>query len=219
MDTPGDPIALTRDATGYPANLRGTAGFVAPPVVTARGNVDILRGKTLAVFCSVRCPGSLIVRTLDLTAGLRAAGITVVSGFHAPVERECLRLLLRGEQPVVVCPAREIAGMRLPQEWHGPVVAGRLLLVAPFGAGERRVTAATAERRNRFVVALADAVLFIHASPGGRLEALCATALGWGKRVLVLAGSENAGLLALGARAVREDATLGLALADEAPRA
>jgi predicted Rossmann fold nucleotide-binding protein DprA/Smf involved in DNA uptake len=208
-------VALAAGAAGYPANLRAIAGFDAPPVVTARGNVAILAGKTLAVFCSVRCPGSLIVRTLDLAAGLRAAEITAVSGFHAPVERECLRLLLRGEQPVVACPAREIVEMRLPADWREPVARGRLLLVSPFGAGERRVTAATAWRRNLFVAALADAVLVIHASPGGRLERLCATALGWGKRVLALAGPENAALLALGAQAVREDATVGLAVEGE----
>lgn len=208
-----ETFVLTRGEPGYPANLRAIAGFAPPLVVTARGDVAILTGKTLAVFCSVRCPGSLIVRTLDLAAGLRAAGITAVSGFHAPVERECLRLLLRGEQPVVACPAREVVGMRLPAGWHAPMARGRLLLVSPFRAGERRVTAATAYRRNLFVAALADAILFIHASPGGRLEALCATALGWGKRVLALAGPENAGLLALGARPAHEDATLGLALA------
>jgi HEPN domain-containing protein len=43
-------------------------------------------------------------------------GVTVVGGFHAPMERECLTILLRGAQPVILCPARNI-GMRIRPEY------------------------------------------------------------------------------------------------------
>jgi predicted AAA+ superfamily ATPase len=45
-----------------------------------------------------------VLRTFALA--LREAGIPVIGGFHAPMEKECLDLLLRGTQPVVICPAR-----------------------------------------------------------------------------------------------------------------
>jgi len=32
----------------------------------------------------------------------------VISGFHTPAEKECLRILLRGAQPIIICPARSI---------------------------------------------------------------------------------------------------------------
>jgi len=34
----------------------------------------------------------------------------VVSGFHALMEKECLDLLLRGTQPIVICPLASIEG-------------------------------------------------------------------------------------------------------------
>jgi len=53
--------------------------------------------------------------------------VTVISGFHSLVEQECLAVLLRGPQPVIVCPARGLARMRLKREYKEPMVAGRLL--------------------------------------------------------------------------------------------
>jgi hypothetical protein len=77
------------------------------------GNPDLLGRPLLALFCSRRCPGSVILKTYDAAKALRAAGIAVIGGFQTPVERDCLAILLRGEQPVVICPARSLAGMRL----------------------------------------------------------------------------------------------------------
>ena len=37
---------------------------------------------------------------------LRDDGVTVISGFHSPLEQECLRILLRSPHPVVWCLAR-----------------------------------------------------------------------------------------------------------------
>src|SRR5690348_12573481 len=104
----------------------------APQAITARGDLAILQRPALALFCSIACPGDVILQTYDLARDLRDAGVTVAGGFHAPMERECLHLLLRGTQPIVVCPARE---------WRAPLAEGRLLLLSPFGEGSRRATA------------------------------------------------------------------------------
>ena len=31
-------------------------------------------------------------------------GVPMIGGFHTPMEQECLEVLLRGQQPVVICP-------------------------------------------------------------------------------------------------------------------
>jgi len=67
-----------------------------------------LRAKKQALFCSRKYPGNLILKAYDLARSLRDAGTTVISGFHTPVEKECLRILLRGAQPLIICPARSI---------------------------------------------------------------------------------------------------------------
>ena len=133
----------------------------------------------------------------DLAHALRDRGAAVIGGFHTPVERACLEILLAGAGPLIVCPAR---GMykTIPAELRKPLADGRLLLLSPFDETERRVTAELAAYRNRFVAALAERVLFVHAAPGGRTEALAREVIGWGKPVHAIAHEANAHLFSLG---------------------
>ena len=112
------------------------------------GNPDALRPESVSMFCSARCPGDVVLKTFDLARALRDAGTPVFGGFHTPMERECLRLLLRGQQPVVVCPARSIYNMRIPSAWRPALDDGRLLILSPFPAERRRATAALCAERN-----------------------------------------------------------------------
>lgn len=185
-----------------PGEQHGFNGVSRPPL-TAVGNLGVLPSKKLALFCSVRCPGAIIVQAYDLARNLRDAGITVIGGFQSPMEKECLELLLRGRQPVIVCPARGLDGMRLPAAWRAAVKEGRLLLLSPFAANVQRPTAELAQARNELVAAVADVVFIAHAAPGGKTEAFARVVLGWGKRVLTLDSPENAGLVTLGATSFR----------------
>jgi hypothetical protein len=83
-------------------------GEHAPKTLTAVGAVASLAQPKTALFCSVRCPGEAILRAYDTAQKLRDEGVTVVSGFHSPVEKECLRILLRGKQPIIICFARSL---------------------------------------------------------------------------------------------------------------
>jgi hypothetical protein len=83
---------------------------------------------------------------------------------------------------MIVCPARGLEGMRLPAELKKPITDGRLLVLSPFLASERRVTKDLAMKRNRFVAALADDVVFVHIAPGGHLDELRQLIAGWGVR-------------------------------------
>ena len=133
---------------------------------------------------------------------MREAGIPVIGGFHTSIEKDCLEILLRGTQPVVVCPARGIGRMRPPPAWKAPIAEGRLLLRSPFDDAKRRVTAKLAVERNRFVVGQAAAVLIVHAAPGGQTESLARDAIARGKPVLTLSSPHNAHLAELGPRIV-----------------
>jgi len=50
----------------YPVALTTYLGDRAPERVSVLGNLEVLQRKTLALYCSVRCPGNLIVQTYDL---------------------------------------------------------------------------------------------------------------------------------------------------------
>lgn len=110
---------------------------------------------------------------------LRDGGATVISGFHSSVEKECLRILLRGKQPIIACLARALEGMRLPRDWRSALEADRLLLLSPFEKHPRRLTAESAQQRNDLVAALADETLIIHAEPGGEVERLSNQLSAW----------------------------------------
>jgi predicted Rossmann fold nucleotide-binding protein DprA/Smf involved in DNA uptake len=196
---------LTGDTDRFPHEALRALGRQAPAAIAARGSLEILRTHKVALFCSIACPGNLIVQTYDLAVALRLAGATVIGGFHSPMEKECLAVLLRGVQPVIVCPARSIEDLRLPSEWREPLDVGRLLLLSPFDAKLRRTTAALAEMRNRFVAALADEVFIAHAAAGGRTEAFAREVIGWGKPVVTLEDAHNAALLQFGAYPLRPD--------------
>jgi predicted Rossmann fold nucleotide-binding protein DprA/Smf involved in DNA uptake len=133
------------------------------------GTLEILAEHKLGLFCSVRCPGDAILGAYDAARKLRDEGVTVISGFHSPVEKECLRILLRGKQPIIICLARSLGRLRLPTEWRQALASGRLLLLSRFEKS-RRADKNTARRRNELVAALSDEVLIIHAEPGGSIE-------------------------------------------------
>lgn len=164
------------------------------------GQQALLQVRKLALLCSRTCPGSIIVQTLDMVRSLRETSWTVISGFQSPIEQECLGILLRGERPVIVCPARSVEGMRLSTAWKDAVTTGRMLITSPFDTKVRRATAETAEERNRFVVSLADAVFIPHASRGGSLDRLCRDQIAGRKPILTLDDPANAHLTGMGAR-------------------
>jgi predicted Rossmann fold nucleotide-binding protein DprA/Smf involved in DNA uptake len=167
--------------------------------IASVGNADLIRQEKLALFCSARCPGRLILQTYDLAQRFRQSGLVIMGGFHTPMEKECLSILLRGPAPVMVCPARGIETMRLPAEWQAPIEQDRLLVLSPFDEKHSRITKETSESRNEFVAAVANQVFVAHAAPGGRTEALCREVIAWGKPLLTLDGAENANLFEMGA--------------------
>jgi predicted Rossmann fold nucleotide-binding protein DprA/Smf involved in DNA uptake len=186
---------------GYPPQLTQYLVEQAPAAISLRGNLNQWFQRAtplLALFCSTKAPASILLQVHDLAQQWRTGGVTVISGFHSPVERECLAVLLRGPRAVIVCPARSLARMRLKREYKEPMAAGWLLLMSPFGDKVRRTTADTALTRNRFVAALADTVLIAHAQPGSKTEQLAQEVVEWGKPVHTLDHPANDNLLAIG---------------------
>ena len=131
-------INLNRRNSNYPPGLEKYLSKQPPEIIMAFGNLSIIKQKKMAFFCSVKCPGHLILKAHDLSQSLKQAGVTVIGGFHSPIERECLTILLRGLQPVLVCSARSIQGMRMRKEFKGPPEERRLLFLSPFKETQSR---------------------------------------------------------------------------------
>lgn len=203
-------ITLQPDAVEYPAVLRRCEINVRPPVVTVQGNLDLLEGKIIGFFCSVRCPGDAILKIYDLARALRNHNITLIGGFQSAMEKEFLDLVLRGSARVIICPARGLNPMRLPANWRKPLSDGRLLLLSFFDGRLRRATSDSAILRNAYVAALSHCLLIAHAENGGKNEKLCKDMLAQDKPVFTLASPNNAHLMELGAVPVTADKPMPL---------
>ncbi len=198
------PSIIQKDDAYYPGSLRLLLNDRAPAALTALGQVDLLKAWKLAFFCSVKCPGSLILRTYDLAQELAKTDLTMMGGFHSPVEQECLTVLMRSSSPLIVCPARDIATMRIPAQYKKPLADGRLLLVSPFTKTERRATAQMALYRNQFVAALAEQIFVTYAEPAGKTELFCRQILEWQKPLYTFDCEANRNLIAMGAKPASE---------------
>jgi hypothetical protein len=177
------------------------AATETPGPLSIKGNADILKRPKIALLCSGKCPGQLIRDAHDLAQRLRDAGVTVISGFHSPMERECLGVLIRSPHPVVWCLARGMV-KTVPRELRRALDEGRLLIVSSFPEKARRVTAQTAMMRNRRVADMACAVIVPHAAPGSKMEALCRELLAAGKPLYTFDHPANTALIHAGARIV-----------------
>ncbi len=136
------------------------------------GNLKTIQNPLLAVFSSVKCPAALILKAHDTARELSESGQTVIGGFQSPAEKEMLTVLLRGQSPIVICPARGLEGMRIPAGWRPKLEGGQLLLVSGFSGSVKRPTEDTVHARNQLVAQLASEVLIVHAEPGGKISAL-----------------------------------------------
>jgi predicted Rossmann fold nucleotide-binding protein DprA/Smf involved in DNA uptake len=199
--------AITVDSRSpfYPAPLRSKKIQAQFPRISIIGDAEILKRQWLGLFCSVKCPGDLILRTYDLARALRDAGVPVIGGFHTPIEKDCLDLLLRGSQPVVICPARSIDKMRLGVSLKDGVEKGRVLVLSPFEQNVKRPTAETSQRRNRLVGALATTAFVAYAQPGGMVEAMCREMVSKAQTFFTFASRHTQNLATLGATCVEPD--------------
>jgi predicted Rossmann fold nucleotide-binding protein DprA/Smf involved in DNA uptake len=177
------------------------------PSIHTIGDATILDRSKVALFCSVKCPGKLILETYDLAKRFRDDGVTVISGFHSPMEQECLRILLRSPHSVIWCLARGLYRQipTKPVDCRPAVAEGHLVMATPFPESVRHITVETATIRNCLVADLATCVVVPHAAPGSKLETLCGEILLSGKALYTFDHPANVALLQAGAKVVTAD--------------
>lgn len=196
---------VERGGGGYPLVLLEHLGDESPRDLDAIGDTAVLQYPLLGFVCSIQCPGSVIIRAIDAVHSLVEAGMVIAGGFHSPMERAILDILLRGRQPVVLCPAKGLSYLRLGPAARNALKDGRLLLLSLFDRSVRRSTAEQAQCRNDLVAALSDVLLVPYASPGGNTWTTIQRALARGQTVITLKDDNNAHLVEAGVLAVDAD--------------
>lgn len=170
------------------------------PTTESLRNLSLQEERLAALFCSVRCPGDPNLKTYELARIMRDAEMPVIRGFQAQMEEECLHLLLRGSQPVVMCSDRSIGRMRIPVDWRPALGENQLFVLFPFPEHQRLPTAETTEQRNNLVADLASQVFLAHAAPGGKSEAFASRLAAIGKPILTLDSPANENRISSSAR-------------------
>ncbi|HPZ08875.1 MAG TPA: DNA-processing protein DprA [Candidatus Eremiobacteraeota bacterium] len=189
---------LHKGKTGYPEKVERYMLKNAPEKIYTLGNLDILNNNLTAIFCSLKCPGNIILQTCDMAQKFKKEGITVIGGFHSSVEKEVLTILLQGIQPIIICPARSLEGMRIKPEYKEPFQKGRIIFLSPFDKTQKRATTETALYRNHLVASLADRIIITFAEPDGKTEQLCKELIIRGKNVYTLKSEKNHNLIKIG---------------------
>lgn len=156
----------------------------------------------IAFFCSRSCPGDIILKAQDWANARGAESAPVIGGFHTPVERDVLRILLRGDAPVIIVLARAVQGYRASTAIKAAIGAGVARIASPFPPTNTRITAATAEARNRHILTLCQRVLIAQPAPGGKTEVLANEAASRGLMLQTLNSPASVNLVALGAAVV-----------------
>jgi len=176
---------------------------ITPFSINSIGNSEILDKQKTAFFCSIKCPGEIILKLHEFVQKLTNVDIAVMSGFHSPVEKGVLDMLLRRKHPVIICPARSLKNIRIPRDWKQGIEKGWILLVSPFDKKHKRMTAELAEKRNRFIAGQTDEVLIAHANKGGKLERFAFELIKSGKSVCTFESEWNRGLIERGAKDIK----------------
>lgn len=204
MDKPPRHTLYSGDAA-YPGQITAFLNRQAPDKVVVWGNRGwpVAAGQLLALICSAKAPASTLLAVHDLAQQWRHGEQVIISGFHSPVEQEAFEILLRGPGHLIYCPARSLP-KRLKSTWRTALDDGRLTILSPFPDSVGRATKETAVYRNRFIAALADAVLIAYAYPGSSTEQLAKEVLGWGKPVYTLPHDSTWPLQSLGVKTLEE---------------
>lgn len=199
IDPPMRIRHLSPETEDYPFRINKRLRTDAPPPLTVLGNASLLRLSLSGLISSADTPADLILPTLDLIVEARRNSLPLIAGFQSSLERTCLAILLRGDAPLVVCPARSINGTKVGLSWREPLQAGRMLVVSRFQNGAKRPSVRLGILRNELVAALADRLLVIHAGSGSRAFRTSVMALEHGIPLYCFDHPKNRDLLLLGA--------------------
>jgi predicted Rossmann fold nucleotide-binding protein DprA/Smf involved in DNA uptake len=192
---------ITHSEAGYPSPWLTRPEVAPAPTLMMWGSAGRLQGREkplVALVCSQRAPAGALLGLHEVAQSHRVGGEMVVSGFQSLVEREVLRVLLRGPAPFLWFRARALPMQRLDDATRTALDEGRLLMLSACPPTVTRPDRKTTWRRDLLMTAMADALLVGYASAGGQAERLVHQALAWHKPTYALDHPANERLFALG---------------------
>lgn len=121
------------------------------------GNESLLDRHKVAIFASRNISSEEAVPVLRWAEEICKSDSVVISGFHSPLERQVLNILLEHKHPIIYALGRGLY-KRIPQQLFEPFMNGHLLFIS-----FRRIyrhSWSSAQQRNWSVANIADEVCF-----------------------------------------------------------
>lgn len=122
------------------------------------GNTELLQKRKIGFLASRKIATLSVLPTLDWATEIsQRENVAVVSGFHSQMEKEVLKILLRGKCSIIVILAR---GMyrQMPKHYEEALQQNRLLILSYEKDNVTRISEQTAHKRNEWVVSLSDEI-------------------------------------------------------------
>ena len=119
------------------------------------GNTDLLDRHLVAFFASCTVTPETESRCIAWAESICGTDSVVISGFHSPLEKRVLKILLEHKHPVILFLGRAMY-KRIPAEYQEAIDEGRILIVSV--RNNCRHSNDSAETRNWNVARFADEI-------------------------------------------------------------
>lgn len=139
------------------------------------GNKALLLQHKTAFLCSRTVSSGAVLRCYDWAIDVDVERTVIVSGFQSKIEQDVLSLLSRRGARIILVLARRPYKV-LPEAYEPFRAAGRLLIISTTTATRNAKEAAG--KRNAYIAAMADELVFGYIGEGSPLAALAETYAG-----------------------------------------
>ena len=133
------------------------------------GNKDLLDRELVAFFASRNSPPEAFAIARLWAYEISKTDKVVISGFHSPLEKEVLHILLEVKHPIVIALGRKLY-KRIPQEYIDALNEGRMLILNVCTASRQNWW--TAQYRNYVIADYAEECYFVGIHQGSSLDVL-----------------------------------------------
>jgi predicted Rossmann fold nucleotide-binding protein DprA/Smf involved in DNA uptake len=144
------------------------------------GNLELLDRPMVAFFASRETPEEEAKCALKWAEQVSTSDKVVISGFHSPLEKGVLNILLEHKHPVVIVLGRTLY-KRVPKQYAEPLSEGRMLIMNVRNVSRNNYR--SSQLRNFVVADYADECIFAGLHKGSSLDVLYDIRLSKSRRV------------------------------------
>ncbi len=162
---------LIKGSPEYPKRLEKVLGSKAPPVLFAKGNLQLLKQKGVGFCGSRKASEKGICVAKDCATKLAQQGINIISGYAKGVDLAAHKAALESDGSTTFVLAEGILHFRLKREIKELAKNGNFVVVSEFSP-KLPWNARNAMQRNKTICGLSNALIIIESGiKGGTFEA------------------------------------------------